>query len=240
MTTSTNTQVHTTNLRDWHKKTDIQKFIASLSKGDSLEAGKFECMSQELAEIVLSHIDSEEAFINMAHEYAPRNELETGHEVYTVEGETLYLENSNALLEFAMPTWVRRDSDIVESLYDSISCEGIGDITHCDINNAFFNGVRDSYEEKEAWRMGIYIINNKALHCLLGAYVAYKGITAFKVNEGSYNSIDVDIVTDKFSDSLELTDAEIVIGGQVLFVTQGSKIKALKNDLQALADKYRN
>lgn len=256
MTTNATAQVNnaTPTLRDWHKDADIQAFIKALNDGqlanDDVEQ---KSMDSGLAETVLAHIDTKSKFIEMAKEYAPEHELEDGYDVYTVEGETLYSENNEALLQFANPEWVKTNSDQVESLYDSIAYYGIGNISHEDINNAFFEGDRDTDEEQDAWHMGCRAINNKALHCLLITYAVFTGITEVKqptgtmqrikhrflLNPDSSNSVEVDLISDKLSNEEKLMDTDVVIGGQVLFVMEGTRMEEFRDEFRALANKYR-
>ena len=256
MTTNTTAQVSnaTSTLRDWHKDADIQAFIKALNDGQvPNDSGKLEAMSSEAAAIILSHIDTKAKFIDMVKEYEPDNVLEDGYDIFTVERETLYIENSEVLLSHANPTWVKSNSDQVEFLYDIISHYGIGEIRHEDINDAFFEGNRESDKQSDAWHMGYSSVIGIALHRLFTAYAIYTGITVVKpaarkierikhrflVNEGSNGSVEVDLISDKLVGEEALMDTNVMIGGQVLFVMDGSRMMELKEDFQAMAEKYR-
>ena len=59
------------------------------------------------------------------------------------------------------------------------------------------------------------------------------------MNDGSNGSVEVDLISDKFVGEEALMDTDVMIGGQVLFVMDGSRMMELKEDFQAMAEKYR-
>lgn len=256
MTTNTAAQVSnaTSTLRDWHKAADIQAFIKALNDGQVPDDnGKLEAMSGEATAVILSHIDTKAKFIDMVKEYEPDHVLEGGYDIFTVESETLYVENSEALLSHANPTWVKSKSDQVEFLYDIISNYGIGEIRHEDINDAFFEGNRESDRQSDAWHMGYSSVIGIALHRLFVAYAIYTGITVvepaarkiervkhrFLLNKDSAGSVEVDLISDRLVGEEALMDTDVMIGGQVLFVMDGSCMVEFREDFRAMAEKYR-
>ena len=164
-------------LRDWHKDRDIQAFINALSQGlITNERGMYEPMSRDTIEVMLSHIDTKYKFVSMVKEYLPEHLLEEGYDIYTIDRETLYTENSELFLAYAKPDWAKSNEDLVNFIYESISYYGIGDITHEDVYQAFLKGNRVTINQQDAWHTGYQAIIGQALHCLFLAYAKFTGL----------------------------------------------------------------
>lgn len=236
--------------RDWHKTPSIQLFLKELAEGKALnEEAVAVAMPQACAEAVLSHIESKEVFFAMVKEYAPDQELSDGYDVYTLDRNDFFSANREVLLDFAKEDWVKKDRDMVEFLYRSIEFYGLGNITHKNIENAFFNNKTESENDADAWHMGCYAINNRALSCLLSAWGVRVGLiepkpltrrvtSSITVTEHNYDTPRLHFVSDQLSNSPELLDTHVMAGNMTLLCIKGSNIKAFTDDFHALTAKY--
>lgn len=248
--TTSQTSTATPTLRDWHKAPSVQAFIKELSEGKAVdEDGVVVSMSKACAEAVFSYIDSKEAFIELVKDYAPEQMLDDGYDVYTVNRNDFFAANRELLLDFAKEEWVKKDSDMVSFLYRSIDFYGLGEITSNDIENAFFNNKIETDGEIDAWNMGCYAINNRALCGLLSAWgvrvglievapVARKIESSITVTEHNYDSSRLRLISDQLSNDPTLLDTDIVVQDTVLMTIKGSDIEAFTTEFHALTAKY--
>lgn len=254
--------------RTWHQDLDVQGFLDALEAGATRDFDNDPLvMKRELAEGILSYIDSKEAFVALVDEYIVNEELDNGYDVYTVDRSQLFTANRELLEDFVKPDWVRSgsgsDSDWIEFLYDSIAYYGIGEIGIEDVNSAFIEDCIEDENEQDAWHMGCYAINNRALHTLMVAYgvhtgkleivppkptpvapvtpVAHKNIQLCAVTPHSFDGTSLVFVSDISADN-ELSDTDVFIGEQTqkefMLNIKGEDIEAFKQEFHALMTKY--
>jgi hypothetical protein len=254
--------------RTWHQDLDVQGFLGALEAGTTRDFDNDPLiMKRELAEGILSYIDSKEAFVALVDEYIVNEELYNGYDVYTVDRNQLFTANRELLEDFIKPDWVKsgRNSDWVEFLYDSIAYYGIGEIGYEDVNSAFIEGCIEDENEQDAWHMGCYAINNHALHTLMVAYgvhtgkleivppkptpvapvtpVAHKNTQVCAVTPHSFDSARLIFASEVSNDGTNtLLDTDVFIGDQTknefMLNIKGDDIEAFKQEFHALMTKY--
>ena len=268
ITTIAEVESITVEKRTWHKDVDFQKFLGVLEAGTTLDLdGKPLKMNIELAEGILSYIDSKEAFVALVDEYVINEELHEGYDVYTVSRNELFIANRELLEDYVKPKWVTTGSDWVEFLYDSIAYYGIGEIGYADITNVFLDGDIEDENQEDAWHMGCYAINNIALHVLMTAYgvhtgklvivppkpqvqvqaetqaVADKKTQTCAVTPHSFDSARLIFVSEVSNDGAgEILDTNVFIGdeskNEFMLNIKGADIEAFKQEFHELTKKY--
>lgn len=241
--------------RTWHLNDRMQSFVQSLSEGKVRNRyGAAIQMDKELVNALLSHIDSEELFENIAKEYAAEEALGEGYDVYNLDRANFFAKYRELIEAYTIPSEISDVDGKVKHLYKLIDYYNADKITNDDIKKVFFtNAVPVGAVEEDAWYMGCYAMNNIVLTDILDTYAISAGLVepepfvsrpslerqSFHLISGDDSSALVSIVNEGWTDVEKPLSTRVTVGGKLLLSIKPCDADDFKADLQALAVKYR-
>ena len=240
-------------LRTWHEADHIQSFVTDLSEGKVRDRyGEAIKINKELVNGLLSRIDSESYFVELATEYGNEEMLDDGYDVYTVPCEKLFVENRQLIEAYTLPAELIDEGAKVKQIWDYIAYYNADHITVVDVAKVFFeiDAQLDNPVEEDAWFMGCYAMNNLVLCDILDTYAMQKGLGTpepFKSTRsferiGFYMteqpSAKLFLILERWTDLEHPLKATLSVAGQPIIDIDPSKKDEFIAELQALGAKY--